>query len=146
MYVLLFQVRPVFPKKNRLKSKLCTSNQTEQNWKKYIGVQRTVDKQVFFRDSLYCSTYFEIRNPVPRQSTSFSYTFSCHFEAFIYVFTHKIRERHKEKYFVIPSRDIHIECSKKFKWNSYFYVSGQSRPFLGSTKIALKFKYEISIG
>ena len=40
-------------------------------------------------------------------------------------------------------RDIHIESSKQFKWNSYLYVSGQSRPFLGSTKTALKFKYEI---
>ena len=109
MYVLLFQVRPVFPKKtHRLESKLCTSNQTVQNFKE---CQRTVDKQVFFRDSLYCSTYFEIRNPVPRQSTSFSYTFSCHFEAFIYVFTHKIRERHKEKYFVIPSL-IMMEVSR----------------------------------
>ena len=46
MYVLLFQVRPVFPKKNRLESKLCTSNQTEPKLKK--NVQRTVDKQVFF--------------------------------------------------------------------------------------------------
>ena len=26
-------------------------------------------------------------------------------------------------------RDTHIKCSKQFKWNSYFYVSGQSRPF-----------------
>ena len=26
-------------------------------------------------------------------------------------------------------RDIHIECSKQFKGNSYFYVSGQSQPF-----------------
>ena len=24
------------------------------------------------------------------------------------------------------SRDIHVECSKQFKWNLYFYVSGQS--------------------
>ena len=43
-------------------------------------------------------------------------------------------------------RDVHIECSKQFKWNLYFYVSGQSRPFLGSAKTALKFKYEIWIG
>ena len=26
-------------------------------------------------------------------------------------------------------RDIHIECSKQFKWNLYFYVYGQSRLF-----------------
>lgn len=67
--------------------------------------------KTFGETSPYCSTYFEIRNPVPRQSTSFLYTFSCHFEAFIYVFTHKIRERHKEKYFVIPSL-IMMEVSR----------------------------------
>ena len=33
------------------------------------------------------------------------------------------------------SRDIHIECSKQFKWNSYFYVSGQSRPFWAALKL-----------
>ena len=27
------------------------------------------------------------------------------------------------------ARDIHIECSKQFKWNPYFYVFGQSGPF-----------------
>ena len=32
-------------------------------------------------------------------------------------------------------RDIHIECSKQFKWNSYFYVSGQSRPFWAALKL-----------
>ena len=26
-------------------------------------------------------------------------------------------------------RDIHIECPKQFKWNLYFYGSGQSGPF-----------------
>ena len=31
--------------------------------------------------------------------------------------------------FEIMPRDIHIECSKQFKWNLYFYVSGQSRLF-----------------
>ena len=39
-------------------------------------------------------------------------------------------------------RDIHIECSKQFKLNSYFYVWAEPA-VLGSTKIALKFKYEI---
>ena len=34
-----------------------------------------------------------------------------------------------------PTRDIHIECSKQFKWNSYFYVSGQSRPFWAALKL-----------
>jgi len=38
-------------------------------------------------------------------------------------------------------RDIHIECSKQFKWNLYFYVA-----ILGSAKTALKFKYVIWIG
>ena len=27
------------------------------------------------------------------------------------------------------ARNIHIECSKQFKWKLYFYVSGQSWPF-----------------
>ena len=40
-------------------------------------------------------------------------------------------------------RDLHIECSKQFKWNWYFYVSGQSGLFWGSAKTALKFKCEI---
>ena len=44
------------------------------------------------------------------------------------------------------SRDIHIECSKQFKWNLYFYGSGQRGLFLGRTKIAWKFMYEIQIG
>ena len=33
------------------------------------------------------------------------------------------------------SRDIHIECSKQFKWNSYFYVFGQNRPFWAALKL-----------
>ena len=32
-------------------------------------------------------------------------------------------------------RDIYIECSKRFKWNSYFYVSGQSLPFWAALKL-----------
>ena len=32
-------------------------------------------------------------------------------------------------------RDIHIECSKQFKWNSFFYVSGQNRPFWAVLKL-----------
>ena len=32
------------------------------------------------------------------------------------------------------SRDIHIECSKQFKLNLYFYVSGQSWPFWAALK------------
>ena len=32
-------------------------------------------------------------------------------------------------------RDIHIECSKQFKWNLYIYVSGQSRPFWAALKL-----------
>jgi hypothetical protein len=41
-------------------------------------------------------------------------------------------------------RDIHIECSKQFKWNSYFYVSGQRWPFWAMLKLLqnsnMKFK------
>ena len=32
-------------------------------------------------------------------------------------------------------RDIHIECSKQFKLNVYFYVSGQSGPFWAVLKL-----------
>ena len=32
-------------------------------------------------------------------------------------------------------RDIHIECSKQFKWNLYIYVLGQSRPFWAVLKL-----------
>ena len=42
------------------------------------------------------------------------------------------------------TRDIHIECSKQFKWNWYFYVSGQSGPFWAVLKLLqnsnMKFK------
>jgi hypothetical protein len=31
--------------------------------------------------------------------------------------------------FMAWGRDVHMECSKKFKCNLYFYVSRQSRPF-----------------
>ena len=33
------------------------------------------------------------------------------------------------------ARDIHIECSKQFKWNLYFYWSGQSGPFWAELKL-----------
>ena len=39
------------------------------------------------------------------------------------------------KWFWEQSRDIHIECSKQFKWNLYFYVFGQSRPFWAALKL-----------
>ena len=32
-------------------------------------------------------------------------------------------------------RDIHTECSKQFKWNLYFDVSGQIRPFWAALKL-----------
>ena len=32
-------------------------------------------------------------------------------------------------------RDIDIECSKQFKWNLYFYVSGQSGPIWAVLKL-----------
>ena len=37
--------------------------------------------------------------------------------------------------FEIMPRDIHIECSKQFKWNLYFYVSGQSGSFWAVLKL-----------
>ena len=89
MYVLLFQVRPVFQKNHRLESKLCTSNQTEPKLNK---MSKELWTRIFFKDSSYCSTYFEILNPVPRQSTSFSYTFSCHFKGlYLCVYTQNTR-------------------------------------------------------
>ena len=40
------------------------------------------------------------------------------------------------EYFIfVLNRDIHIECSKQFKWNSYFYVSVQNRPFWAALKL-----------
>ena len=33
------------------------------------------------------------------------------------------------------SRDIQTECSKQFKWNLYFYGSGQSGPFWAELKL-----------
>ena len=33
------------------------------------------------------------------------------------------------------SRDIHIECSKQFKSNLYFYGSGQNGPFWAELKL-----------
>ena len=47
---------------------------------------------------------------------------------------HKILEKKSFLFFPL-SRDIHIECSKQFKWHSYFYVSGQSRPFWAVLKL-----------
>ena len=31
-------------------------------------------------------------------------------------------------YFTVDIRDIHIECSKQFKWNLYFYCLGRASP------------------
>ena len=39
------------------------------------------------------------------------------------------------QFFIPWARDIHIECSKQFKWNSYFYLSGQSLPFWAALKL-----------
>ena len=36
---------------------------------------------------------------------------------------------------VVRSKDIYKECSKHFKWNSYFYEFGQSRPFWAALKL-----------
>ena len=38
-------------------------------------------------------------------------------------------------FFCVCGRDIHIECSKQFKWNLYFYLSGLSRPFWAVLKL-----------
>ena len=35
----------------------------------------------------------------------------------------------------VSARDIHIECSKQFKWNLYFYGFGQSGPFWAELKL-----------
>ena len=37
--------------------------------------------------------------------------------------------------FIAWNRDIHIECSKQFKWNLYLYKSGQSWPFWAVLKL-----------
>ena len=42
-------------------------------------------------------------------------------------------------------RNRHIECSKQIRRNSYFYVSWAEPAVFGSTKTALKFKYDIWI-
>ena len=61
--------------------------------------------------------------------------------AFHHVYTHGLRTPREEIAFTArpkiqsQSRDIHIECSKQFKWNSYFYVSGQSWPFWAALKL-----------
>ena len=34
-----------------------------------------------------------------------------------------------------PSKVIYTKYSKQFKWNSYFYVSGQNRPFWAALKL-----------
>ena len=109
MYVLLFQVRPVFPKKkHRLESKLCTSNQTVQNFKE---CQRTVDKQVFLEILPIAPHILKSLIQFQGNQHHFHIHFHVILKAFIYVFTHKIRERHKEKYFVIPSL-IMMEVSR----------------------------------
>ena len=47
-------------------------------------------------------------------------------------------------FFDSKARDIHIECSKQFKWTLYFYVSGKSQLFWAVLYVtALKFKYEL---
>jgi hypothetical protein len=38
-------------------------------------------------------------------------------------------------FFYLNIKDIHIESSKQFKWNLYFYVSGQSGPFWAVLKL-----------
>ena len=65
-------------------------------------------------------------------------------EVLIWYSNHNLRKNHRT--FIILSiiwllkfrqwsRDIHIECSKQFKWNLYFCVSGQSGPFWAVLKL-----------
>ena len=46
-----------------------------------------------------------------------------------------ILARATKYFFLLATRDIHIECSKQFKWNLYFYVSGQSGSFWAVLKL-----------
>ena len=54
--------------------------------------------------------------------------------SFLYFKVNSVQEA-CAKCFAVHIRDIHIECSKQFKLNSYFYVSGQSRPFWAALKL-----------
>ena len=36
---------------------------------------------------------------------------------------------------LVPSKVIYTKYTKQFKWNSYFYVSGQNRPFWAVLKL-----------
>ena len=50
---------------------------------------------------------------------------------------HKVSKKYHRPYhlYYTGGRDIHIECSKQFKWNLYFYVSGQSWSFWAVLKL-----------
>ena len=63
-----------------------------------------------------------------------SYTFSApsYFCSYIYVWDKIIS---KVEILYSKARDIHIECSKQFKWNLYFYVSRQTWPFWAALKL-----------
>ena len=63
-------------------------------------------------------------------------SFHCHIFSLL-IQTERLRIRFQSEHLLShgTSRDIHIECSKQFKWNSYFYVSGQSRPFWAALKL-----------
>ena len=45
---------------------------------------------------------------------------------------------------MISIRDIHIECSKQFKWNLNFYVSGQSGPFWAVLKLIYALSFYVT--
>ena len=47
----------------------------------------------------------------------------------------KIQLPYWSSFLWVLTRDIHIECSKQFKWNLYFYGSGQSGPFGAELKL-----------
>ena len=46
---------------------------------------------------------------------------------------HKLRRHHLGG--KCGGRNIHIEVYKQFKWNLYFYVSGQNRPLWAVLKL-----------
>ena len=83
-----------------------------------------------------CSMYFVCINVVFESIETF-YGFFCE-SISIYAMSLWLCfqiNMHRKHFLLVLGRDIHIECSKQFKRNSYFYVSGQSRPFWAALKL-----------
>ena len=51
------------------------------------------------------------------------------------IFTVKIVAKYVRYKSAMPGKVIYTKYSKQFKWNSYFYVSGQIRPFWAALKL-----------